>query len=89
MAWTFKFSEQAFKNLNKLDKYIQKIIFKYIYNRLNDKEDPRTFSEPLSYDRHGLWRYRIGDYRVVCRIVDEEIVIVAINVAHRKEVYNW
>lgn len=85
--WNIVISDLAQKSLNKIDKTWANKITNYIYKRVASGIDPRRFGEPLAYDKHGLWRYRIGDYRVICEIYDTELIIVAVAVGRRKDIY--
>lgn len=76
--------EREFK---KLDKYTQKMLSAWIDKNLVGSENPRAHGKGLSSDRSGQWRYRIGDYRLICVIEDEKLVILALTVGHRSEVY--
>lgn len=87
MAWTVKVSDFAEKQLKKLDKLIQKRIFNYLEDRLQGCKNPRHFGEPLKGNRSGYWRYRVGDYRIICDIQDIELIVLALAVGHRKDVY--
>lgn len=73
------------KEFAKLDYYIQKIIKKWIEKYLIDCENPREKGRSLTANYTGKWRYRIGDYRVICQIEDEELIILAMSVGHRKK----
>ncbi|MBE6881230.1 MAG: type II toxin-antitoxin system RelE/ParE family toxin [Ruminococcaceae bacterium] len=75
------------KEFKKLDKYTMKMIKAWINKNLVDCEDPRVHGKALTANRSGQWRYRIGDYRLICRIEDNELIILALSVGHRKEVY--
>ncbi len=75
------------KEFKKLDKYTMKMIKAWINKNLVDCEDPRVHGKGLTANRSGQWRYRIGDYRLICRIEDNELIILALSVGHRKEVY--
>ncbi len=75
------------KEFKKLDKYTQKMLKNWIVNHLVDCEDPRAFGKGLTANRAGQWRYRIGDYRLICDIQDEELIILALTVGHRREIY--
>lgn len=75
------------KEFKKLDKYTMKMIKAWINKNLVDCEDPRAHGKALTANRSGQWRYRIGDYRLICRIEDDELIILALSVGHRKEVY--
>lgn len=81
------FSRQAEKQITKLDKPIQKRIVKYL-DEVSKLDSPRTRGKALVGDLIGLWRYRVGDYRILCKIKDSELVIFVVDVGHRKEVYD-
>lgn len=83
-----RYSERALKELKKLDKYTQKIIISWIGKNLEGCEDPCTHGKGLTANRSGQWRYRIGDYRLICQIDDNELVILALTVGRRKEIYD-
>jgi mRNA interferase RelE/StbE len=85
--WTVKFTPAADKQLEKMDPSIARSINRYILYRLVEEDNPRRFGNPLTGNLKEYWRYRIGDYRLVCEIVDHELLIVAVRVAHRREVY--
>lgn len=75
------------KEFKKLDRYTQKIIKGWITKNLQNCENPRIHGKGLTANRSGQWRYRIGDYRLICDIQDDELVILALSVGHRREVY--
>lgn len=87
MIWTVRLDERARKELRKLDNKIQQDILQYLQKRIATKDDPRRFGKPLSYDKHGLWRYRVQDYRIVCRIYEDELLVLAVKIGHRKTIY--
>ncbi len=87
MAWTVEISNIAERQLRKIDRSIQKRILDWLEDRLENCKNPRHFGEPLKGNHAGLWRYRIGNYRVLCEIQDEKIVILVLAVGHRREVY--
>ncbi len=80
-------TKEFLKSLKKLDKGTQKLIKKYIENNLQNTDNPKEKGKPLRYNLSGYWRYRIGDYRLICEIVESEIVIILIDIGHRREVY--
>ena len=84
---TVIFADKARKEFLKLDKPIQKQIQTFIV-KLQELDDPRTRGKALVGNLSGLWRYRIGDYRLVCEIEDTKILITVLRIAHRKEVYD-
>ena len=87
MIFHVVFSEAAKKELKKLDKYTQKIILLWLNKNLEGCEDPRIHGKPLTANRTGQWRYRIGDYRIIAEIKDNELIILVISLGHRREVY--
>lgn len=86
MAWQIKFEDFAVKQLKKLDKQIGKRIVSYLKKIV--LENPRKQGKPLTGDRSRFWRYRMGEYRIICRIIDDELIVLVIAVGHRKEIYN-
>ncbi len=80
-------SERFKKEFRKLDKYTQKIIRAWINKNLVDCTDPRQHGKGLTANRSGRWRYRIGDYRLICEIKENELIILALTVGHRRDVY--
>jgi mRNA interferase RelE/StbE len=87
LAWKIEFDEAAARDFRKLDRQAQKAIRDWLRQRLGVREDPRTLGRALTGDRAGLWRYRIGDYRLACRIEDDRLVVLVLTVGHRREVY--
>lgn len=75
------------KEFKKLDKYTQKLIKGWINKNLINCEDPRNTGKELTGNLNGQWRYRIGDYRLLCHIDDNNLIIIALSVGHRREVY--
>jgi mRNA interferase RelE/StbE len=73
--------------LKKIDKAWQKRILDYLENTIAERENPRDFGKPLLGNFSGLWRYRVGDYRVICQINDQQLVILTAKISHRKDVY--
>ena len=80
-------SERFQREFRKLDKYTQKIIRGWIDKNLVGCENPRAQGKELTANRGGQWRYRIGDYRLICIIEDDRLVILALTVGHRSEIY--
>lgn len=80
-------TERFKKEFRKLDKYTQKIIRAWINKHLMDCEDPHVLGKALTANLKGQWRYRIGDYRLICFIDDKKLVILALTVGHRKDIY--
>lgn len=80
-------SERFKKEFRKLDKYTQKIIRAWINKNLVGCTDPRQHGKGLTANRSGQWRYRIGEYRLICEIKENELIILALTVGHRRDVY--
>ena len=80
------YSEKAFKQLKKLSKSVSGRIVDYM-DEVAKLEDPRERGKSLVGNLIGFWRYRVGDYRILCRIKDEELIISVVEVGHRREVY--
>jgi len=87
LTWLIEFDDLAAKELRKLGKQAQSDILKYLRERIATSEDPRRFGKPLSGNLAGLWRYRIRDYRLVCNIEDDRLIVLVLRAAHRKDVY--
>ena len=76
------------KEFKKLDRYTMKMLKAWIEKNLVNCENPRIHRKGLTANRSGQWRYRIGDYRLICQINDNKLVILALTVGHRREVYD-
>ncbi len=87
MTWSVEWDDRARRELRKLDPEAQREILRYFRERIAVDRDPRRFGKALTGDMMGLWRYRIRDYRAVCRIEHDRVVVLVLRVAHRKEVY--
>ena len=75
------------KEFKKLDKYTQRMITAWIDKNLEGSENPRVRGKGLTANRSGQWRYRIGDYRLICEIQDNKLVILALSIGHRRAIY--
>jgi mRNA interferase RelE/StbE len=88
MAWKIEFSEPADRELNKLDPQNSQRILKFLLERVAKLDDPRSIGKALQGPRFGeLWRYRVGDFRIICKIEDEKLVVLVIRIGHRKDIY--
>lgn len=87
MRYKVETSSRFDKEFKQLDRYTQKMIKAWISKNLADCEDPRAHGKGLTTNRKGQWRYRIGDYRLICEIKDAELIILALSVGHRRDVY--
>ncbi|AWN18008.1 type II toxin-antitoxin system RelE family toxin [Streptococcus sobrinus] len=80
-------SKQFIKQIKKFDKYTANSILVWLEKNIDGSDNPRQHGKALVGNLKGLWRYRIGNYRVVCRIQDEELVVVAVSGGHRRDIY--
>ena len=88
MAWEIRFTAQADKALGKHDPQVKRRIVEFLEMRVTTLDDPRSIGEALTGSRLGdLWKYRVGDWRIICDIRDAELVILALNIGNRREVY--
>ena len=87
MAWTIEFEERAANDLSKLDKSVQREILKYLETRITSAEDPKSFGHALTHNLSDLWRYRVRDYRIICRLIRDRLVVFVVAVGHRSKVY--
>lgn len=82
-----EYSKRAQRQIRKQDRQIQRLLFAWIDKHLDGIKDPRQHGKGLIGDRSNEWRYRIGDYRLICDIRDDELIILALEFGHRKDIY--
>ena len=87
MAWRIELSETAVKQLSKLDKPETKRLTRFLHERLASLNDPRSIGKALTGPMGSLWRYRVGDYRVICDIQDGILRVLVLRIGNRREVY--
>lgn len=87
MVYKLEFSKRFDREFSKLDKSTQRYIFNWLIKHLDNVENPRYSGKSLTGNKQGLWRYRIGNYRVIVDISDTNCVIIAVEVGHRKFIY--
>ncbi|CAH5006278.1 Toxin RelG, partial (plasmid) [Enterobacter cloacae] len=88
LVWTINYSDRALKSLRKMDKQNARRIVDFMDLRIAVAADPRQSGKPLKGELGEFWRYRVGDYRILCEIRDDELVILAATIGHRREVYD-
>jgi len=88
MRYTVEYTKKAVKDLKKLDKYTRALILSWIEKQLVGCEDPRVHGKALTANRSGQWRYRVGDYRIIANIQDEKIIILVLEIGHRRDIYD-
>ncbi len=86
MAWKIEFDSAAAKDLKKLPKSEQKKLLKAIYH-IAELPTPRSSGKALKGPFGTLWRYRMGNYRIICKIEDGALVILVVAIGHRKDIY--
>lgn len=86
MSHAVEYTDRIVKELKRLDPYTKHMIKAWIEKNLVGCRDPRLHGKALSADRKGSWRYRIGDYRLICAIEDDRLVMLALSVGHRRDV---
>jgi mRNA interferase RelE/StbE len=87
LAWAIEFTKTAERDLSSLDREVQRRIVKFLRDRIAPADDPRKFGKSLTGKYAGLWRYRVGDYRLICEIRDDRLVVLIVVIAHRREAY--
>lgn len=87
MSWRVEFTRTAEKQIVRLDRPLQAKILSYLRQRVLLCENPRQVGKVLHGEKQGLWRYRVGNYPLICDIQDEKSTVLVLAVAHRKESY--
>lgn len=86
--YNVSYTPQAIKELKKIDKYTRTLILAWIEKNLIGCIDPRQHGKGLIANHKGKWRYRVGDYRLISEIQDDKVIILVINIGHRKDIYS-
>ena len=86
MSWPVELTSDAARTLRKIDPQISRRIRK-VLAAIESLEDPRVRGKALTGPLCGLWRYRVGDYRIVCDLVDSQLVVLVIDIDHRSSIY--
>jgi mRNA interferase RelE/StbE len=86
-VWQVEFDRAAARDLRKLGADGERRVLRYLRERIAGTKDPRRFGRALTGDRKGLWRYLVGDYRIVAAIEEHHFVVLVVTVGHRREVY--
>ena len=87
MAWSIEFEPDARRELEKLDKSVSDRILKFLRQRLAVLDDPRSIGERLQGPLRQYWKYRVGDYRLICSLQDDRLVVIVVRIGHRREIY--
>lgn len=88
MKYKVIFTEKAQKQLKKLDRQTSALIIGWLEKNIENCENPRVHGKGLVENKSGQWRYRVGNYRVICEIQDKEIIVLVLEVGHRREIYD-
>ena len=87
MAWTIDYTQTALNQLRKLDKQSARRILDFLDERVAQRDAPRSPGKALTGPLGGLWRYRVGDFRVICEIHDGALRVLVVELGNRREVY--
>ncbi|MDR1146885.1 MAG: type II toxin-antitoxin system RelE/ParE family toxin [Verrucomicrobiales bacterium] len=87
MSWDYKFKESALKDLHHLDRQVQQQIFKYLDKHVKQASNPADYGKLMVGGYFGYIRYRVGAYRLICEIRNHELVVLIVEVGHRREIY--
>jgi mRNA interferase RelE/StbE len=88
LAWKIELTGDVLRQLEKLNRNDAKRIREYLRTRIGVLDDPRLLGKPLKGSTLGhLWRYRVGDYRILCELRRSQLVVLVVEVGHRREVY--
>jgi len=87
LPWNVEWDDRARRELRRLDPQDQRDILTFFSERIATEDDPRRFGKPLHHEFQGLWRYRIGDYRAICNLENNELVVLVLAIGHRRQIY--
>ncbi|MFZ9621737.1 MAG: type II toxin-antitoxin system RelE family toxin [Prochlorococcaceae cyanobacterium] len=88
MGWTVELSSGAERQLRKLDPDTARRLGNYLRTLVAETSDPRVRGKALTGPMTGLWRYRVGDYRLVCELIDQRLVVLVVRLGHRSRIYD-
>ena len=86
--WKIEWDSKALKEAKKLDRDARKKIIEYLEKRVLASQNPYQFGKPLKGNKAGIWRYRVGNYRILCQIEDRALIVLVIAVGHRRDIYS-
>lgn len=87
MTWRIEYAQSVQKSVKKLDPGVRQRIREYLEHRVARLDNPRQLGKPLKGEHTELWRYRVGDYRIICDIRDATLVVLVVRIGHRRTVY--
>ena len=88
MGWQIEFDPRTLKELKKLDGVAQKPIIQYLKTQVVVQSNPRLLGRSLKGNKQALWRYRVGSYRIICEILDTQMLVLVVKVGSRQSVYD-
>lgn len=81
------YSKEALKDLKKLDSSVARVIYAWLKKNIDGCSNPRIHGKGLTANRSGQWRYRVGNYRIICKIEDDKVIVLVLTIGHRSTVY--
>ncbi|MBR6055619.1 MAG: type II toxin-antitoxin system RelE/ParE family toxin [Bacilli bacterium] len=87
-TYKLEYSKEALKDLKRLDNSVARVIYAWMKKNIEGSENPRVHGKGLSSNRSGQWRYRIGNYRVICKIEDNRVLVLVLAIGHRSRIYD-
>ena len=87
MEWKIDLSDDAKDDLANVGTAEARRILKFLNDRVRQRDNPRSIGEALTGSLAGLWRYRVGNYRIVCEIQDQKVVVLVVRIGHRSKIY--
>jgi mRNA interferase RelE/StbE len=88
MAWKVEFDPATVRDLDRLDKPVARRILKFLYERVAQSDNPRSIGQALQGSKFGeFWKYRVGDWRIICKIEDRQITVLVLRIRHRSKAY--
>jgi mRNA interferase RelE/StbE len=86
-GWKIEFDPAAQREFDRLDKTVARRIFKFLYERVGRLDNPRKIGERLQGTLSEFWKYRVGDYRLICTLEDDRLLVLVLRIGHRREIY--
>ena len=86
-GWKIEFDPAAQREFNRLDKTVARRIFKFLYERVGRLDNPRKIGERLQGTLSEFWKYSVGDYRLICTLEDDRLLVLVLRIGHRREIY--
>jgi mRNA interferase RelE/StbE len=88
VIWTIEYHTLVQKEMRKINPEVRRRIRSFLHERLAALDDPRQIGATLQGSELGnFWRYRVGDYRIICDIQDQKLVVLVVEIGHRREIY--